>query len=65
MALGIFLAWWLSMWAHARLSRLEVLKPLAILQESPDSLLDELKKIKGTIGGEISGRKQNIEEKAQ
>jgi hypothetical protein len=58
---GIFLGWWVSVWAHARLLRLEALKPVAALLESVNSLLDELKKIRDKIGVDIPGGKDNIQ----
>lgn len=42
LALGIFLAWWVSVWARSRTLRLEALRPVAILHESIMALRGEL-----------------------
>lgn len=55
LALGILLAWWLSVRAPRRLLRLEALKPVAALQETINALLGELDHIKDKLGQEIPG----------
>jgi hypothetical protein len=52
-SLGVGLAWWVSVWARARLLRLEAQKPVAALQESINVLVGDLDQIKAKIGKEI------------
>jgi hypothetical protein len=63
LALGIFLAWWLSVRARSLLLRLEALKPVAFLRESIDALLGELDKIKDKVKPDLPDAAPTIRKK--
>jgi hypothetical protein len=58
--IGILLAWLTSVWARARLLRLEALRPVTLLKESITNLMDEIKGAKKIHGVDLKLTTANL-----
>lgn len=65
LALGIVLAWRVNVWARGRTLRLEALKPVAMLNDSINALLDELESAPRIEGANLGIVKKALEDIAQ